>query len=145
MATPGGELSPRQRLAYNHLCNLYAPSIVHQGNKALAGPYVLVASNVPCRFEIKDSVDTAEAIGRVEGDQFVSLDTIHLSEFSPIDDNYWVKNVSTRPDGTPANMAGRWWTVRGQPQYFARSARRQGGKVAVKASQEKFPPKGIED
>jgi hypothetical protein len=137
--------SPRQMLAYNHLADLYRPTIVHQGNKAVPGPYTLVEANVPCRFEIKDSVDTAEAMGRTEGDQFISLDTLHFCEGSPVDDNFWVVNKSLRPDGTHSSLYGRWWVCRGQPQKFIRSARRQGGKVAIKASQEKNAPIDIED
>jgi hypothetical protein len=56
-----------------------------------------------------------------------------------------VKNVSVNVDGSESTLFGRWWTVRGQPQKFIRSERREGGKVLVKASQELNAPLGIED
>lgn len=140
------ELSPRQMLAYNHLGNFYRPVRTYAGdNKPSAESYELAYVDVPCRFEINQSVDTTSPLGRIEGDQFFTVDAIHVAEQQEIDDNWWVKQVSRRPDGTPTELFGRWWAVRGQPQAFARSERREGGKKLVKASQEKNPPLGIED
>lgn len=142
------ELSPRQLLAYNHLASLYKPSRepYSNDNKPAVEKWTLVYQDVPCRFEILQSSDTASVIGRVEGDQFFTVDNVHFAERQEVDDNWWIKNTSLSADGSPADtMNGRWWVVRGQPQVFAKSERREGGKKLVKASQEKNGPLGIED
>jgi hypothetical protein len=126
---------------------LYAPTRTYAGdNKPSAEGYILVEGGPwPCRFEIKQSTDLATVIGRLEGDQVETVDTIHSAADCPIDDNYWVKNVSVNLDGSESVLFGRWWVCRGQPQRFIQSARRQGGKVSIKASQEAKGPLGIED
>lgn len=140
-------LSPRQRLVYNHRASLYRPVRTYAADgKPSAESYELAYMDVPCRFEIKESVDNASVIGRAEGDQFFSLDSVHFAERQEVDDNWWILNQSYSADGDPADtMFGRWWTCRGQPQVFAKSARREGGKKLIKASQEKNAPLGIED
>lgn len=139
-------LSARQVLSFNHTANLYRPrrDPYAADNKPGVERYELAYTDVPCRFEILQSSDTASPLGRIEGDQFFTVDNIHFAEDQEIDDNWWIKNVSLKPDGTPADtMNGRWWVVRGQPQVFARSQRRQGGKKLVKASQERNAPLGL--
>jgi len=138
-------LSPRQELSFNHLCDLWRPLRDYASdNKPSAERYELAYVNVRCRFEIKQSTDTTSAIGRLEGDQFFTIDAIHFAERQEIDDNWIVVNRSMSADGNAADtMNGRIWMVRGQPQVFARSERRQGGKKLVMASQEQNPPLGM--
>lgn len=138
-------LSPRQELAYNHLANLYRPGRTYGADgKPSAEGYTLAYSDVRCRFKINQSSDLATVIGRLESDNFLTLDDVNFAEDQEIDDNWWIKNVSLNVDGTESTLFGRWWAVRGQPQKFIRSERREGGKVLVKASQEAHPPLGIE-
>lgn len=139
-------LSPRQELSFNHLADLYRPGRTYAGDsKPSAEGYTLAYSGVRCRFKINASADITSAIGRIEGDNYLTLDDLHFAEDQEIDDNWWVKNVSVNVDGSESTLFGRWWTVRGQPQKFIRSERREGGKVLVKASQELNAPLGIED
>jgi len=140
-------LSPRQELSFNHLANLYRPSRTYAADgKPSAEGYTLAHSGVRCRFEIKQSTDLATVIGRIESDIVEAVDNVHFAEDQEVDDNWWIKNVSLAPDGvTQGNLYGRWWVVRGQPQKFMASERRSGGKVLVKASQERNAPLGIED
>jgi len=138
-------LSPRQQLSFNHLADLYRPGRTFAtDNKSSAEGYTLAYSGVRCRFEINQSSDTTSALGRIENDNFLSLDNIHLASDQEVDDSWWVKNVSLNVDGTESSLYGRWWYVRGQPQKFVRSTRREGGKILVKASQEANAPLGIE-
>jgi hypothetical protein len=137
-------LSPRQNLAYNHLCNLYRPVRTYASdNKPSAESYELAYTGVRCRFKINASADLATVIGRLEGDNYLTLDDLHVAEDQEIDDNWWVLNQTLNIDGTQSTLFGRWWVCRGQPQKFIRSARRQGGKVLIKVSQELNAPLGI--
>jgi hypothetical protein len=136
-------LSPRQLLSFNHLADLYRPTIVTQGSKKLPGPYELVEAGVPCRFEKKSASDLATLIGRLEGDVQDSVDNVHLAADSPVDDNWLLVNKSLDRNGNPDADFNRVWVCRGQPQRFSASARRQGGKVVIKASQEARPPVGL--
>lgn len=138
-------LSPRQELSYNHLADLYRPGRqLDADGKPRPESYTLAYSGVRCRFEIKQSVSIASLIARLEGDQSDTVDIWHGPEDQEIDENWLIHNVSVLPDGvTPDENNGRWWICRGQPQKFARSARRQGGKVAIRCSQEKYVALGV--
>jgi hypothetical protein len=137
-------LSPRQLISFGHLADLYRPTRTYAAdNKPSAEGYVLAYAGVRCRFEIKQSTDLATVVGRLEGDQVETTDGVHFSEDQEIDDNWLILNRSLQVDGSPDGNFGRFWIVRGQPQKFSRSANRQGGKIVVKASQEKNPPLGL--
>src|SRR3990172_6696544 len=138
-------LSPRQELSFNHLADLYRPGRTYAADgKPSPESYTLAYSAVRYRFEIKQSTDLATVIGRLEGDQAETTDVLHFAEDQEIDDNWFIRNVSLEIDGeTESSLFGRFWIVRGQPSKFVRSARRQGGKVLVRASQEKNGPLGM--
>lgn len=137
-------LSPRQMLAYNHLCDLWSPTITTQGNRKLPGPYELAEEGVPCHREIKRSADIATLLGRVESDIADSVDAWHFAEDQAIGDNWIIIDRSTNPQtGANGNLYGRAWMVRGEVQAFMRSERRQGGKKVILASREDRPPVGV--
>lgn len=137
-------LSSRQQLSFNHTASLYSPSRTYEAdNKPSAESYALAYEGVRCRFERKQSVSIASILGRVEGDIAETIDLCHLAEDQEIDENWWLLDQSTLPDGTDAEGKGRWFVVRGQPTVFARSVRRQGGKKVVRLSQERNPPLGL--
>lgn len=137
-------LSPRQQISFNHLADLYSPTIVTTGNKRLPGPYVLAEEGVRCHREIKRSADVATLIGRVESDIADSTDVYHFAEDQVIDDNWIIIDRSINPrTGGQGNSWGRIWMCRGQPQRFMASQHRESGKTAILASQEKYPPAGL--
>lgn len=137
-------LSPRQELAYGHLCDLYKPAhAIAADGKVGPETYTLEYEDVRCRFVVRQSPSSPSPMGRVESDIVLSIDEVLFSEDQEIDDGWWIQNKSLRPDGSVSNANGRWWVVRGEPRKYADTETRDGGRVSVMASQEPRPPAGL--
>ncbi len=139
------ELSPRQELLYEDICNIWRPSRSKNSSTAVVGDesYEPVDTDVPCYFTFNPSQDDVAEFGRYERDIILTLDLIHFPKDVEIDSDYIVKNLSLHEDGTPSKNYGRYWKVRGNARAFQKRTRRQAGKQMVLASATAEVPPGV--
>lgn len=139
-------LSARQRHLYTHRMEIWAPTDTENATTGehTGVTYARVATDVPCYFEIRQSVETpATAAGQTESDNAFTRDTIHCAHDLAIDSNYWCKNVTLNPDGSQSQNYGRFWVVVGQPHSVSQARSRRAQKRSVEAIQLQTPPPGV--
>lgn len=138
-------LNSRQRRAYKDTCNLWQPSYTINGTSKLqtGTTYTLAASDVPCHFESRQSVEGPSVFGAVEGDDLYSRDKIHFAIDVTIDSGWIVKKTTVDRNGDNAPDYGRFWVVSGQPQSIPARGGRRANKIIVQAVQEQTAPDGV--
>jgi hypothetical protein len=138
-------LSPRQEILYVHKIDIWEP--VEEIDGATGEPrtgYYQRATDVPCYFVIRGSVETPNNAGlRVEGDNAFTRDDIHVDATLQIDSDWVVKNVTLHADGTQSETYGRFWVISGQPLSVSRAGNRRAEHRKLQAVQVHAPPEGV--
>ena len=143
---PPVALTRRQELFYTDRADLYRPvhdrdptSGTYRGKR-----YEPEALAVPCYFEVRSSVETAQLFGRIEGDNMFTVDTVHLDGEQEIDSGWVLVNRTLDADGAPSRNYGRYWIVQGQPKSVSNRGRRTARKRSVEAIQVSRKPEGLD-
>ena len=137
-------LSRHQEHVYTHSCNVWrraVSTLTQGGHKEITGSsgYVLVASAVPCHFEIGKGMSVPrQGAGRVDYDIMVTSDEVHFGVDADVQNNDVVK--MTAP-GHPAN--GLFFTFLGEPQRLGQLGRRYPGRKTMMAARLPEAPQGV--
>ena len=138
------ELTPRQEIAYTDRIDVYKPTRQYDANGVYTGAtYSLEHADVPCYFEVRQSVEGPGVPGRTEGDNAFTRDSIHCPAKLDIDADWWAVNRTLNGDGTQAKNYGRYWVIVGQPRSLSQRGNRTAQKREVQAIQLQKPPVGV--
>lgn len=140
-------LTPRQKRLYTDRMDLYRPSMPRNPSTgrvlAPVKEYTPAYFDIPCYFQIRSSVETAQLFGRIEGDNIFTVDTIHLDGEQEIDSGWIAVNKTLDSDGSESLNYGRYWIVQGQPKTISNRGRRRARKRSVEAIQQGRKPEGL--
>lgn len=133
--------SPRQRIAYQEVCNLWQPSrSINATTGAVATEvFTLAYSNVPFLFQNTPNYSQIpRAGGRLKQDSLLTSDTMHFYADQEIGEGWIVKDVTLNPDGSTPRTYGKFYRVQGEPQ-----PNRRGNKQSVETVNIEHPPTGV--
>jgi hypothetical protein len=138
-------LTPRQRLCYQDLVNIWRPVYAEDSStkEEAATSFAPVATNVPCHYLNKMSPETAGPFGRFEEVSFFTRDEFHFDVAQEMGAEYLLQLISVDRNGNQVPKYGQYWLVAGTPQQFPARGGRNANYLLALAVQQPNPPRNI--
>lgn len=133
----------RQKRLYTDLCNIYSSTRASNvDGDGEPGEEVIgqVASNVPCYYQYTPNVDDPADVGRFKRPTIFTTDTVHLYSDQPLENGWWLKNVSLDTQGRRSVNYGQVHKILGAPNNIPSRGVRHANKQSVMAMEEENPP-----
>ena len=136
-------LTPRQRIAYRSLIDIWRPSQTISSGAPGATIYTKVYASVPCLLQQTPNIDQPSDFGEFKEFTVLVLDTIYMAADITIRDNDVIVHKSLTASGSQSRMYNTMSRVRGEPTYNESFGGRLANEQSVKCMSIDHAPTGI--
>lgn len=104
---------------YDGRCEVYKPTTVLTDGAPDSRDWDLVHTDWPFHWKRAKGLDQTwgAMLGRMDQDLVFTTEILYMPVDTDVDQGYWVRDVTVRPDGTHTRNYGRWFVCRGNPSW----------------------------